>query len=80
MLQNTNLVHVIRLQWKSLRLLYAVHKVIHSKTSSHSGYCADDKCAANNNTSLVPELEKGNHYPDNTSLESCGGPGCDCFT
>ncbi|VDP64093.1 unnamed protein product [Heligmosomoides polygyrus] len=46
----------------------------------HSGSCTFEKCAAVNSSSLIPELEKGNRFPGNTAcVESCGGPGCDCF-
>lgn len=44
------------------------------------GSCVDDKCSGINSTSLIPELQKANHYPGRTScFESCGGLGCDCF-
>ncbi|RCN25444.1 hypothetical protein ANCCAN_28843 [Ancylostoma caninum] len=44
------------------------------------GSCIGNKCADVNSTSLIPELEIGNSFPGRTAcLESCGGPGCDCF-
>ncbi|PIO54516.1 hypothetical protein TELCIR_24120, partial [Teladorsagia circumcincta] len=44
------------------------------------GSCINDKCGSINASSLLPELEKGNHFPGNRAfVESCGGLGCDCL-
>ncbi|KHJ79218.1 hypothetical protein OESDEN_21142, partial [Oesophagostomum dentatum] len=56
------------------------YRVIDSKRCPHSGSCVGAKCAAINSSTLVPELQEGNSYPGSTfCVESCGGPGCDCF-
>ncbi|KAK6057718.1 hypothetical protein COOONC_04722 [Cooperia oncophora] len=90
LLDNTTLLHEIRLRWKSLELLCepettlftrdSIYNVIDSKRSPHVGSCKGDKCGIINSSTLIPELEQGNRYPGNTAcVESCGGPGCDCF-
>ncbi|KAK6763552.1 hypothetical protein RB195_024032 [Necator americanus] len=44
------------------------------------GSCVENKSAEINASSLIRELSIGNNYPGTTRcLESCGGPGCDCF-
>ncbi|ETN77970.1 hypothetical protein NECAME_10671 [Necator americanus] len=88
--RNDTSIHEVRLQWKSLLLNCepetdmftrdTVHKVVDSKRCPHSGSCTGDKCASINSSSIIPELAEGNQYPGNTAcVESCGGPGCDCF-
>ncbi|KAK6053169.1 hypothetical protein COOONC_09325 [Cooperia oncophora] len=90
LLDNTTLLHEIRLRWKSLELLCepettlftrdSIYNVIDSKRCPHVGSCKGDKCGIINSSTLIPELEQGNRYPGNTAcVESCGGPGCDCF-
>ncbi|VDP10637.1 unnamed protein product [Heligmosomoides polygyrus] len=80
----------VRLSWKGLNLhcnqeslLYTrkvEQKVIDSKRCPHMGSCIGNKCADVNASSLLPELAVGNSYPGITGcIESCGGPGCDCF-
>ncbi|KHJ91498.1 integrase core domain protein [Oesophagostomum dentatum] len=88
--QNHTSVHEIRLVWKSLQLTCepetelftrdTIYKVIDSKRCAHSGSCNGNKCNSINSSSLIPELAEANLYPGITScVESCGGPGCDCF-
>ncbi|EPB69630.1 Pao retrotransposon peptidase [Ancylostoma ceylanicum] len=90
LMRNSTSLHEIRANWKTLLLTCeqetefftrdVEYRVIDSKRCSHSGSCVDRKCAAINSSSLIPELEKGNSYPGTTyCVESCGGPGCDCF-
>ncbi|VDP49270.1 unnamed protein product [Heligmosomoides polygyrus] len=80
----------VRLSWKGLNLhcnqeslLYTrkvEQKVIDSKRCPHMGSCIGNKCADVSASSLLPELAVGNSYPGITGcMESCGGPGCDCF-
>ncbi|KAK6060661.1 hypothetical protein COOONC_01679 [Cooperia oncophora] len=58
----------------------SIYNVTDSKRSPHVGSCKGDKCGIINSSTLIPELEQGNRYPGNTAcVESCGGPGCDCF-
>ncbi|VDP08681.1 unnamed protein product [Heligmosomoides polygyrus] len=89
-MNNGTSLHEIRVSWKSLLLscepetrLYTrdtLYQVIDSKRCPHSGSCVGEKCAGINGSSLLPELEEGNKYPGGTAcVESCGGPGCDCF-
>ncbi|VDL75199.1 unnamed protein product [Nippostrongylus brasiliensis] len=88
--RNGTSLHELRVSWKALQLsceaetdLFTrdtIYRVIDSKRCPHSGSCTGEKCAAVNSSTLVPELEEGNKYPGNTAcVESCGGPGCDCF-
>uniref|UniRef100_A0A158PBB8 Phlebovirus_G2 domain-containing protein n=1 Tax=Angiostrongylus cantonensis TaxID=6313 RepID=A0A158PBB8_ANGCA len=82
--------HKIRIEWKALTLTSetdtdlftrdTAHHVIDSKRCPRTGPCKGQKCARINATSLIPELAIGSKYPEITaSVESCGGPGCDCF-
>ncbi|KAL6726914.1 hypothetical protein Aduo_008842 [Ancylostoma duodenale] len=88
--RNQTTIHEIRASWKNLILTCEKetdyftrdtdHNVIDSKRCPHMGSCVSDKCAAVNSSSIIPELDIGNKYPGNTyCVESCGGPGCDCF-
>uniref|UniRef100_A0A7I4YVW9 Phlebovirus_G2 domain-containing protein n=1 Tax=Haemonchus contortus TaxID=6289 RepID=A0A7I4YVW9_HAECO len=88
--RNETIVMEVRLQWEHLRMLCekvtvtytrdVKLQVIDSKRCAHMGSCSGNKCSDVNSTSLLPELELGNGYPGITGcLESCGGPGCDCF-
>ncbi|VDP53593.1 unnamed protein product [Heligmosomoides polygyrus] len=90
LVHNQSAVHELRLTWKSLSLeceqetvLFTrdtFYNVIDSKRCPHSGSCTGEKCAAINSSSLLSELAEGNKYPGRTAcVESCGGPGCDCF-
>ncbi|CAL2052676.1 unnamed protein product [Caenorhabditis brenneri] len=55
-------------------------KVWSTKRCPHMGSCTDEKCAKINRTSRIPELEHTHGYVGTTAcVESCGGPGCDCF-
>lgn len=87
---NTTPIHEIRLKWKSLNLQCeqetdyftrdTLHRIVDSKRAPHTGSCVGEKCGSINASSLIPELERGNRFPGNTAcVESCGGPGCDCF-
>ncbi|KAK6046454.1 hypothetical protein COOONC_16042 [Cooperia oncophora] len=87
----TTPLHEIRLKWISVSLrcepetLYftrdTAYRIVDSKRCPHMGSCVGDKCGSINASSLIPELEKGNKFPGNTAcVESCGGPGCDCFS
>lgn len=80
----------VRVTWMSMQLSceaqsdfftrHTSYRVIDSKRCAHTGSCVGEKCAAVNSSTLIPELEEGNKYPGNTAcVESCGGPGCDCF-
>ncbi|KAK5969547.1 hypothetical protein GCK32_009862 [Trichostrongylus colubriformis] len=77
-----------RLRWQGLRLLCdraslmhtrnVQQRIVDSKRCPHMGSCSGNKCADINETSMVPEL--ANAFPLITHcIESCGGPGCDCF-
>ncbi|RCN34190.1 hypothetical protein ANCCAN_19965 [Ancylostoma caninum] len=88
--RNDSTIMEARVYWDKLRLLCdksslaysrnVAQKVIDSKRCPHMGSCKGNKCADVNSTSLLPELSGGNIYPGNTRcMESCGGPGCDCF-
>ncbi|KAK5971382.1 hypothetical protein GCK32_019047 [Trichostrongylus colubriformis] len=88
--RNDSTVMEVRLQWEHLRMLcektslmYTRNvrmEVIDSKRCAHMGSCTRNKCNDVNRTSLLPELALGNTYPGITGcLESCGGPGCECF-
>ncbi|EYB91440.1 hypothetical protein Y032_0206g1994 [Ancylostoma ceylanicum] len=88
--RNATLIANIKLRWKGLYLhceqesrifTRAVElQRIDSKRCPHMGSCQGQKCAAIHHSSLIPELEEGNKYPGRTGcMESCGGPGCDCF-
>ncbi|RCN45060.1 hypothetical protein ANCCAN_08925 [Ancylostoma caninum] len=88
--RNQTTIHEIRASWKDLILTCEKetdyftrdtdHNVIDSKRCPHMGSCVSNKCAAVNSSSIIPELDIGNKYPGNTyCVESCGGPGCDCF-
>ncbi|EYC34095.1 hypothetical protein Y032_0001g239 [Ancylostoma ceylanicum] len=88
--RNQTTIHEIRASWKNLILTCEKetdyftrdtdHNVIDSKRCPHMGSCVSNKCAAVNSSSIIPELDIGNKYPGNTyCVESCGGPGCDCF-
>lgn len=90
MLKNSTTVHEIRVKWKSLDLTCepeteyytrdTEYHVVDSKRCPHTGSCIGRKCADINASALLPELEEGNSYPGTTyCVESCGGPGCDCF-
>uniref|UniRef100_A0A183F5L8 Integrase_H2C2 domain-containing protein n=1 Tax=Heligmosomoides polygyrus TaxID=6339 RepID=A0A183F5L8_HELPZ len=87
---NSTLAANVKIRWKGLYLrcnqetMYFTRsadlKVLTSKRCPHMGSCSGLKCAAVNSSSLIPELEEANRYPGRTGcLESCGGPGCDCF-
>ncbi|VDO88949.1 unnamed protein product, partial [Heligmosomoides polygyrus] len=87
---NESTVMEVRMHWIHLRLLCdkstlmytrnVTQNVIDSKRCAHMGSCRGNKCADVHSTSLLPELALGNNYPGRTGcLESCGGPGCDCF-
>ncbi|EPB78509.1 Tas retrotransposon peptidase A16 [Ancylostoma ceylanicum] len=88
--RNQTTIHEIRASWKNLVLTCEKethyftrdtdHNVIDSKRCPHMGSCVSNKCAAVNSSSIIPELDIGNKFPGNTyCVESCGGPGCDCF-
>ncbi|KIH66331.1 Pao retrotransposon peptidase [Ancylostoma duodenale] len=88
--RNQTTIHEIRASWKSLILTCEKetdyftrdtdHNVIDSKRCPHMGSCVSNKRAAVNSSSIIPELDIFNKYPGNTyCVESCGGPGCDCF-
>ncbi|VDK55264.1 unnamed protein product [Cylicostephanus goldi] len=90
LMQNETTIHQIRASWKNLLLTCekvtdyftrdTSYEIIDSKRCPHVGSCVGSKCARINSTSLIPELAVGNGYPGNTyCVESCGGPGCDCF-
>ncbi|RCN49233.1 hypothetical protein ANCCAN_04648 [Ancylostoma caninum] len=71
---------IIVLKINSFKQEACLRLVIDSKRCPHMGSCIGNKCADVNSTSLIPELEIGNSFPGRTAcLESCGGPGCDCF-
>lgn len=83
-------VHEFRVTWQTLALFCepetimftrdTTHRVVDNKRCPHMGSCVGRKCEDVNSTSMLPELEEGNKYPGNTAcVESCGGPGCDCF-
>ncbi|KIH58605.1 hypothetical protein ANCDUO_11186 [Ancylostoma duodenale] len=87
---NRTAIHEIRATWNSLLLTCepestsftrdTTYHVIDSKRCPHTGSCVGSKCAAVNSSGMIPELEEGNRYPGVTAcVESCGGPGCDCF-
>ncbi|RCN27596.1 hypothetical protein ANCCAN_26669 [Ancylostoma caninum] len=87
---NQSTVLEIEFHWDGLRLLCErttlmhtrniIQKVVDSKRCPHMGSCVRNKCSDINSTSLLPELAIGNKYPGRTAcIESCGGPGCDCF-
>ncbi|EPB66646.1 hypothetical protein ANCCEY_14263 [Ancylostoma ceylanicum] len=87
---NQSTVLEIEFHWDGLRLLCerttlmhtrnVIQKVVDSKRCPHMGSCVRNKCSDINSTSLLPELAIGNRYPGRTAcIESCGGPGCDCF-
>ncbi|KAK6741524.1 hypothetical protein RB195_009405 [Necator americanus] len=88
--RNNSIVLRTRLLWEGLRLICdripvtytrnVVQKIIDSKRCPHMGSCTGNKCADINTTSILPELAIGNSFPGITGcMESCGGPGCDCF-
>ncbi|KAL6727983.1 hypothetical protein Aduo_009802 [Ancylostoma duodenale] len=90
LLRNETSLHEVRFQWKSLALICEPetslftrdtgYHVVDSKRCPHTGSCKGKKCASTNSASFMPELERGNKYPGTTAcVESCGGPGCDCF-
>ncbi|KHJ86527.1 hypothetical protein OESDEN_13717, partial [Oesophagostomum dentatum] len=90
LIANESLIANVKLRWKSLYLLcdqqtlYFTRStktlVTHSKRCPHMGSCTGEKCAKVKSTDLLPELIEGNRSPGRTGcLESCGGPGCDCF-
>ncbi|WKY06902.1 hypothetical protein Q1695_006801 [Nippostrongylus brasiliensis] len=90
LLHRRSLQKELRIQWKRLQLKCVkgdsvftrntIQRVVDSKRCSHSGSCTNDKCVNISASSLIPELERGNHYPGITRcVESCGGPGCGCF-
>ncbi|KHJ87947.1 hypothetical protein OESDEN_12267 [Oesophagostomum dentatum] len=90
LLRNSTTIHEIRALWKGLILTCEPehelftrdtrYNVVDSKRCPHTGSCVGAKCASINSSSLVPELNKGNGFPGvTTCVESCGGPGCDCF-
>ncbi|EFP13452.1 hypothetical protein CRE_20123, partial [Caenorhabditis remanei] len=55
-------------------------KVWSTKRCPHMGSCKEEKCAKINGSSMIPELEHTHGYVGTTGcVESCGGPGCDCF-
>lgn len=87
---NATLIANIKLRWKGLYLhcerytsyftRSTVLTSIDSKRCPTMGSCQDLKCAGINSSSPIPELEPGNNSPGRTAcMESCGGPGCDCF-
>ncbi|KIH59094.1 hypothetical protein ANCDUO_10690 [Ancylostoma duodenale] len=89
-LRNETSLHEIRIHWKSLALICepetslftrdTAYHVVDSKRCPHTGSCKGKKCASIHSTSLLLELERGKKYPETTAcVESCGGPGCDCF-
>ncbi|VDP52585.1 unnamed protein product [Heligmosomoides polygyrus] len=87
---NSTLIANVKIRWKGLYLsceqetLYFTRstslRVLDSKRCPHMGSCVKDECANINTSSLLPELNMANQFPGRTGcLESCGGPGCDCF-
>ncbi|KAK6743236.1 hypothetical protein RB195_010472 [Necator americanus] len=88
--KNDTTVLEFRLLWERLQLACRKTPVIFtrstryglldSKRCPHAGSCVGQKCASVNRSTKVPELHKANDYPGVTGcVESCGGPGCDCF-
>lgn len=89
-MKNSTPLHEIRVTWNSLVLTCEQatdfftrdvrYHVVDSKRCPHTGSCSGRKCGEINGSSLIPELREGNSYPGTTyCVESCGGPGCDCF-
>uniref|UniRef100_A0A183GP78 Phlebovirus_G2 domain-containing protein n=1 Tax=Heligmosomoides polygyrus TaxID=6339 RepID=A0A183GP78_HELPZ len=77
-------VHEFRVTWQTLTIfcepetIMFIRDTTQQEVSSH-GFLRR-KCEDVNSTSMLPELEEGNKYPGSTAcVESCGGPGCDCF-
>ncbi|CAO4386231.1 unnamed protein product [Caenorhabditis nigoni] len=55
-------------------------KIWSVKRCAHMGSCTDTKCAKIHQSSYIPELDQTYNYTGTTGcVESCGGPGCDCF-
>ena len=87
--KETNVIE-IKLIWKGLDLICekqttvftrsTKYALLDSKRCPHAGSCTGEKCGKVNRTFKVPELHRANHFPGITDcVESCGGPGCDCF-
>ncbi|KIH59879.1 zinc knuckle, partial [Ancylostoma duodenale] len=87
---NNSIIANVKIRWHALYLhcdretMYftrsAETKIIDSKRCPHMGSCTGEKCGKIQPSTLLPELREGNRYPGRTGcLESCGGPGCDCF-
>ncbi|KAK5976505.1 hypothetical protein GCK32_016887 [Trichostrongylus colubriformis] len=85
----TNVLEV-KLLWKSLDLICEKetmmftrstrYGLLDSKRCPHTGSCIGQKCGAVHRHSRIAELDRANQYAGVTGcVESCGGPGCDCF-
>ncbi|VDK46162.1 unnamed protein product [Cylicostephanus goldi] len=79
-----------KLLWKGLNLVCEKqttlfsrstrYALLDSKRCPHAGSCTGEKCGNVTRTSQISELHRANHFPGITGcVESCGGPGCDCF-
>lgn len=88
--KNESTIRRYRFLWKGLHLecnketiLFTRntrHEVVDAERCAHSGSCTGKKCEDVKETSVIPELARGNAYPGTTRcMESCGGPGCGCF-
>ncbi|VDK44993.1 unnamed protein product [Cylicostephanus goldi] len=80
----------VKLLWKNLNLICEKQTILYSRSTRyalldskrcpHAGSCTGAKCGKVNRTSKIAELHRANDFPGITGcVESCGGPGCDCF-